>query len=99
MMSKKLAQLEERRQRLIMQASVQRSALAQNVIPLRNTLALADSTIRIVRYAKSHPLLSLAATAAFAYVQARLTGRWLQRGLVLLKTVRNVRGWLVKTKA
>jgi hypothetical protein len=98
MTNKKLMRLAQRRQLLITQASAQRNALAQNVIPLRNTLALADSSIRVVRYVKSHPMLSLAATAAFAYVQAKLAGRWLQRGLVLLTTVRNLRGWLLPDK-
>lgn len=96
MMNKKLARLEQRRQLLIAQASAQRIALVKDIVPLRNTLTLTDSAIRVVRYIKSHPVLSLTATAAFAYFQTRLAGRWLQRGLVLLNTARSLRGWLVK---
>lgn len=96
MMNKKLAQLEKRRQLLIARASAQRSTLVQNVGPLRHTMAVADSTIRIVRYVKSHPILSLSAIAAFAYFQTKLAGRWLQRGVALFSTAQNIRKWLAK---
>lgn len=95
-MNKKLAHLAKRRQLLIEQAAIQRSALARNVEPLSKPLAMMDRGLTIARYVKQHPALSIAASALFGLFRHTRAGRWLKSGLALFHMTRNLRDLLLK---
>lgn len=96
LINKKLAVLAKRRQQLIAQAAAQRSALARNIEPLRQPLAMMDRGLRVVRYVKQHPVLSISAGALFGLLRRTRAGKWLHSGLALLHMTRNLRDLLLK---
>jgi hypothetical protein len=81
-MNKKLTQLAKRRQQLVAQAAVQRTALAISMEPWHARLALADRGVAALRYIRRHPALMLGAALLLAALRPRRVGKWLQRGLV-----------------
>ena len=97
LMNKKLAHLAKRRQLLIAQAAAQRSALARNVEPLRQPLAMVDRGLRVVHYVKQHPVISISASALFGILRLTRAGKWLRSGLALFHMTRNLRNLLSKS--
>lgn len=93
-MNKKLALLIERRQQLILQATEQRIVLAQDIQPLRSSIALADIAIVAVRYVKQHPILMLGGASLLGMLKPTHWGKWLHRGWIVLEITRKLRGWL-----
>lgn len=97
-MNNKLTRLSERRQQLVAQAAAQRTALAQNIDPLRSPLALADKGLAAVRYVKQRPVLMIGAVALLGTLLRPLhVGKWLQGGLAAFQVVRNIRSLLPKS--
>ncbi len=93
-MNKKLALLIERRQQLILQAAEQRIVLAQDIQPLRSSIALADIAIVAVRYVKRHPILMLGGASLLGMLKPTRWGKWLHRGWIVLEITHKLRGWL-----
>lgn len=93
-MNKKLAQLQERRQKLVIEAAEQRIELTQNFAPLHHSLAMAETALAAVRYVKKHPVLMLFGTTLIALLRPTRLGKWLQRGWVAFEIARNLRTWL-----
>jgi hypothetical protein len=93
-MNKKLAQLQERRQKLVTQAAEQRIELAQNFAPLHQSIAMAETALAAVRYVKKHPILMLGGTSLIALLRPTRLGKWLQRGWVAFEIARNLSTWL-----
>lgn len=80
-MNRRLAQLAERRNRLVAQAAAQRVALARDMDPWRPRLALADQALTIARYIACRPALMVGAAGLLLVVlRPRRSGKWLQRG-------------------
>lgn len=86
-MNEKLAQLAERRARLVAQAATQRMALAQNMEPWRVPLARADQVLAVLRYIKQHPVLLVGGTALFAAWHPKRVVKWLARGCIAWKVM------------
>ncbi|MHB1213805.1 MAG: YqjK-like family protein [Thiobacillus sp.] len=96
-MNPKLIRLAEQRERLIAQAAVQRSALAQNIEPWRIPLGRVDQGLAALRYVKRHPAWivgGIALLAVFRPGRARAAGvgKWLTRGWAAWQLVHKLRG-------
>lgn len=79
----------ERRKRLIAQAAAQRTALAQNIVPWRIPLALADQGLAVLRYIQSHPVVWLiGGIVMFSVLRPGGVGKWLRRGWVTWQIAR-----------
>jgi hypothetical protein len=90
-MNQKLAQLGERRRRLVAQAAAQRLALAHDVEPWRGRLALVDRGVDAVRYIRRHPALLVGAALLLVAWRPRRAVKWLQRGWLIWQVGRRVR--------
>lgn len=90
-MNGELQRLAERRNRLVTRAAVQRLMLARQLAPWQPRLALADRGIAVFRYVRRHPALLAGAGVLVAALRPRLSGVWLQRGLVLWQVARSLR--------
>jgi hypothetical protein len=90
-MNKKLTRLAERRERLVVQAAAQRTALAQNIAPWRIPLALADQGLAALRFIKSHPALIVGGVAVLVALRPGSLGKWLQRGWLTWQIVNKLR--------
>jgi len=86
-MNDKLTQLAERRERLVAQAAVQRTALAKNIEPWRAPLALADQGLAVLRAIKRHPTWILGGVALFVALRPGRAWIWLRRGWVAWRMV------------
>jgi hypothetical protein len=90
-MKQRLAQLAERRRRLVAQAAAQRTALAHDLQPWRARLALVDQGVAVVRYVGRHPALIAGAVLLLVALRPRQAGKWLQRGWVAWQLGRRLR--------
>ncbi|MBU1665853.1 MAG: YqjK-like family protein [Gammaproteobacteria bacterium] len=91
-MRKNLAQLAERRERLVAQAAAQRTALAESIEPWRTPLAWADRGLEMLSVLKRHPVWLVGGVAAFAALRVNRAGKWLRRGWVTWQVVQKLRG-------
>lgn len=91
-MNPNLIRLAERRERLVAQAAAQRTALAQNIEPWRTPLALADQGLAVLRVIKHHPAWIVAGGVLLAALRPGRAGKWLRRGWVAWRIVRELRG-------
>ncbi len=90
-MNEKLAQLAQRRERLIAQAAQQRAALAESAQAWRGPFALADRGLAALRYLKQHPLWVVGGVAVAVALRPRGAMKWLGRGWAAYKVVRSLR--------
>lgn len=90
-MSAKLIELAERRTTLVAKAATQRTELSQALEPWREPLAVVDQGMRVARYLKRHPALSIGAAAAMAVLRPRRTLRWLRSGWLVWGIAMNVK--------
>lgn len=90
-MNGELQRLAVRRQRLVAQAAAQRAVLAQQAAPWRPRLALADRGVAVLCYVRRHPALLAGAGVLVAALRPRISGIWLQRGLMLWQVVSSLR--------
>ncbi|WP_018078661.1 YqjK-like family protein [Thiobacillus denitrificans] len=79
-MNRKSIRLAERRERLVVQAAAQRTALAKNLEPWRAPLALADQGVAALRYVRRRPALLVGVMLMVAVLRPKRLGRGL--GLV-----------------
>jgi hypothetical protein len=91
-MNKKRLRLAARRERLVAQASAQRTTLAENIEAWREPLALADRGLSALRYIRSHPEWTAGVTFLIAALMSRRTGKWLGRGWVTWQLMNKLRG-------
>ncbi|MFN2338820.1 MAG: YqjK-like family protein [Gammaproteobacteria bacterium] len=91
-MNKKLLQLARQREYLVAKASAQRGTLAENIVPWRAPLALADQGLSVLRYIRSHPEWIAGVALLLATLRSRRGGKWLGRGWMTWKLVNNLRG-------
>ncbi|MCX7892192.1 MAG: YqjK-like family protein [Burkholderiales bacterium] len=84
----RLAELERRRERLVLKAAAQRSALARDFRPLEPPLALADRGIAAVRYLRAHPGFVVAGVAVIVALRPRRALVWASRGFAAWRTWR-----------
>lgn len=89
-MNNKLAQLAARRQQLVAQAAAQRAGLSNELAPWRARLAVVDRGVAGIRYIRRHPVLMMGAALVLAALRLRLTGKWLQRGLLMWQLGRHL---------
>ena len=90
-MHKKLIRLAERRQRLVAQAAAQRMVLAQNIVPWRIPLALADQGLAALRFIKGHPAWIVGGVVVVAVLRPGSVGKWLRRGWVAWQILHKLR--------
>jgi len=90
-MNDKLLWLNERRERLVAQAAMQRRALAQNIEPWHTPLALADQGLATLRHIKRHPEWIIGGVALLAVLRPRHVGKWLGRGWVSWQVMQRLR--------
>jgi hypothetical protein len=91
-MNKKRLQLAQRRERLVVQASVQRAALAENIEPWRTPLALADQGLSVLRYIRRNPEWITGVVVLIAAIGPRRAGKWLGRGWMTWQVIHKLRG-------
>lgn len=89
-MNEKLTDIAERRKKLILQAATQRSILKQQIVPLRQPLAIADRGLAIIGYFKHNPLLVASTTALLSMIRPLRYSKWFNVGWMAFKLVRNV---------
>ncbi|MFP5408179.1 MAG: YqjK-like family protein [Gammaproteobacteria bacterium] len=90
-MNSTLAQLAERRRRLVAQAALQRFTLANEMVPWRARLARVDQGVAVFRYLRSRPFLVVGTALLFAAVRPRGVGKWLRRGWLVWQIGRRLR--------
>lgn len=79
-MSTKLIRLAERRERLIVQAAAQRTALGQEFQSLRKPLVHADQGLAVLRSIQRHRVLIGSAVMLLAALRPGPFTKWLGRG-------------------
>lgn len=89
-MTSRLAQLVLRRQQLVERSQAQRGDLANSLAPWRGPLALADRGLAGLRFLGRHPAWLMGGLILLARHPA-LTGKWLQRGWLILHVVQTLR--------
>ena len=94
-MQARLIELHEQRGRLRERIAHQRETLADQVQPLRATLAIPERLGALLgqgrTFVASHPYLFGTAAAAVAVFKPRLVWRWAKRGVVLWRAWRGLR--------
>ena len=88
-MNDELISLELKRQRLIAQAALQRTLLAQDMDAWRKPLAMADKGLSVLHYIKQHPALVAGATL-LSITKPTGVGKWLRRSLIVWQVAKKV---------
>jgi len=83
-----LAEIVERRARLLAEAEAQRRALAQGIAVCRSVLVVADRGIAWASWLRARPYLVVAAATAIAVLRPRLALEWSARLLTLWRVGR-----------
>jgi hypothetical protein len=83
-----LAEILERRARLLAEAQAQRHALAEEIAVCRSVLVVADRGIAWAGWLRARPYLVVAAAAAIAALRPRLALEWSARALTLWRVGR-----------
>ena len=87
-----LAQILERRARLLAEAEAQRQALAEGIAVCRSVLLVVDRGIAWATWLRARPYLVVAAAAAIAVLRPRLALAWSARLLTLWRVGRLLLG-------
>jgi hypothetical protein len=74
--------LAQRRALLVERAMTQRVRLAQQILPWRAPLGLADRGLALLRHLREHPQWLLGGIAVFLVIRPRLMMKWLRHGWV-----------------
>ncbi len=91
-MTRNLHELARRREALVAQAAVHRVALAENIQPWRQPLALADQGLAAMRFLARHPVWIATAVGMLAAFKPAQVLRWLGRGVVAWRLLQRLRG-------
>jgi len=83
-----LAEIVERRARLLAEAEAQRRALAQGIAVCRSVLVVVDRGIVWAAWLRARPYLVVAAATAIAVLRPRLALEWSARLLTLWRVGR-----------
>ena len=83
-----LAQILERRARLLAEAEAQRRALSEGVAVCRSVLVVVDRGIVWASWLRARPYLVVAAATAIAVLRPRLALEWSARALTLWRVGR-----------
>ena len=83
-----LAEIVERRARLLAEAEAQRRALAEAIAVCRSVLVVADRGIAWASWLRSRPYIVVAAATAIAALRPRLALEWSARLLTLWRVGR-----------
>ena len=83
-----LAEIVERRARLLAEAEAQRRALAQGIAVCRSVLVVVDRGIVWAAWLRARPYLVVAAATAIAVLRPRLALEWTARLLTLWRVGR-----------
>ena len=87
-----LAEILERRARLLAEAEAQRQSLAEGIDVCRSVLVVVDRGIAWATWLRARPYLVVAAAAAVAVMRPRLALRWSARLLTLWRVGRVLLG-------
>ncbi len=87
-----LAEILERRARLLAEAEAQRRALAEGLAVCRGVLVVADRGIAWASWLRARPYLVVAAVAAIAVLRPKLALAWSARLLTLWRVGRLLLG-------
>jgi hypothetical protein len=87
-----LAEILERRVRLLAEAEAQRHALAEGIDVCRSVLVVVDRGIAWATWLRARPYLVVAAAAAVAVLRPRLALQWSARLLALWRVGRLLLG-------
>lgn len=90
-MNAKLVELAERRASLIARVAAQRSELSRQLAPWRESMAVVDQGMAVLRYLKSHPGLWVAILAFAVVSRPRRMVSWFRRGWAIWRILRAVR--------
>jgi hypothetical protein len=88
----RLAEIQEKRARLVREAAAQRRALAEGVLRSRGVLTVVDRGLAWGGWLRARPYLAVAAAAALAVLRPKLTLGWSARLLTLWKLGRLLYG-------
>jgi hypothetical protein len=91
-MTRNLQELSRRRDALVALAAAHRAALAENIQPWRQPLALADQGMAAVRAIARHPVWIAAAVAVLAALKPARVMPWLGRGMGAWRLLCRLRG-------
>ena len=91
-MNEKLLRLAQRRECLVAQAAAQRRALAENIEPWRQPLVRVDQGLAVLRAIRRHPVWLVAGGGLLALLRPARVGKWLRRGWVAWRLLRDLRG-------
>ena len=83
-----IAQLQRRREKLVLLAAAQRDAVARDFQPVERPLAIADSVVDGVRYLRAHPGFVVAGAVVIVALSPRRAFAWASRGLAAWRTYR-----------
>jgi hypothetical protein len=89
-MTRNLAEIRRRRERLIGKAAAQRDEVALLAARWERPLALADRAIAATEYLRAHPGYVVAAIGVVVILSPRRAFRWAGRGLALWRGYRSV---------
>lgn len=90
-MNERLTQLAEHRAALVAQAERQREQLVQTIVPWQKPLSLAERAVSGIRYIARQPALLAAGAVLFTILGPRSIFKWIQRGWLAWRVVRNIR--------
>lgn len=83
----RIAQLQRRREKLVLLAAAQRDAVARDFRPVERPLAIADRVVDGVRYLRAHPGFVVAGAAVIVALRPRRALTWGRRAFAVW------RGW------
>jgi hypothetical protein len=82
-MNTSLTSLAKKRQRLVKEAQMQRTAVADQFQAWHKPISMLDYAINMLRYVKQHPVLVASGGSALLYMlKPNALSLWLQRGLL-----------------
>jgi hypothetical protein len=85
-----LAEILEKRARLIADAEAQRRALSEGISGCRRLLSVADRAVALAHWLRARPYLAVAAAAVIAVMRPRIALGWSARLLTLWRVGRFV---------
>lgn len=94
-MKKTLAELHRERARLTERIGAERAAVARQLAPFQRAAETSDKVsafvVRVMDYARAHPLSLAAVLAAVAVFKPRTSLRWIKRGFIVWRGWRTLR--------
>jgi len=90
--NKKLHELAQRREAIVLKAEEQRGQLVQHVEAWRPILSLADLGLEVIGFVKHHPVIAIGAGAVlFKLLWRSQVGKWFGRGWAVWQAVAKFR--------